>query len=472
MVLEKAPPSDVEAEATVIAALLVDETALPRIAAILNPRDFADERHAWMYEAALKIWDRNEAVNQVTLAHELGRNGKLEEAGGLAYISQIVADLPTSIGVEHAARIITRDATYRRLIDAAGTIARIGYDGGPNLSDALARSENLLLDLRGGERLRDFVPLRDLLEEFLGPPTDEEAARLTEPARTGFSDLDTLLTGLKRSDLAVLAARPSVGKSALALALARNLALGQQGKVAIFSLEMSGEQVASRLVSAEANVDSQRLPWGRHSEAEEARISRAIGNLSQAEIYIDDTPGLNVAELRAKARRIKMDVGLDLLVVDHIQLMHADFGREANRVMEISYISRSLKELARELQVPVLAVSQLSRAVEARQPHIPMLSDLRESGSIEQDADVVIFIYREDMYVQREEWEDQHPGEPGSHYPAGVAQLIVAKHRNGPTGVVHLRFVKNIAKFEDLLLRQEEVPPPDVEWSLDAFSND
>lgn len=471
MVLEKAPPSNAEAEATVVAAVLVDAAALPHVVPIVNVADFFEERHAWMYEAALSIWERNEAVNQVTLAHELGRRGKLEDVGGLAYISQIVSDLPTSVGVEHAARIVTRDATYRRLIDAAGSIARIGYDGGPNLSDALSRSESLLLALRGGERLRDFVPLRDLLEGFLGPPADDDAARLAEPARTGFSDLDTLLNGLKRSDMAVLAARPSVGKSALALAMARNLALGQQGKVAVFSLEMSGEQVASRLVSAEANVDSQRLPWGRHTEAEEARISRAIGNLSQAEIYVDDTAGLSVAELRAKARRIKMDIGLDMLVVDHIQLMHAGFGNETNRVAEISYISRSLKELARELEVPVLAISQLSRAVEARQPHIPMLSDLRESGSIEQDADVVMFIYREDMYVQREEWEDLHPQEPGAHYPAGVAQLIVAKHRNGPTGTVHLRFVKNVAKFEDLLLRQEEVSQPDAEWSLDAFAN-
>ena len=469
MVLEKAPPSNAEAEATVIASLLIDPDAIAHVAPLVQSADFFQQRHAWMYEAALAFWERREAINQVTVAHELSRRGQLEAAGGHAYLSQIVLDLPTSVGVEHSARIVQRDAIYRRLIDVAGTIARIGYEGGANVYDSLDRADTLLLALRSGERLRDFVPLRDLLAGFLGPPPESEDRRLRDPARTGFSDLDALLGGMKRSDLIVLAARPAVGKSALALAIARNLALGQHGRVGIFSLEMSAEQVATRLVSAEAAVDSQRLPWGRHTEAEEAKISRAIGNLSKAEIFIDDTPGLSVTELRAKARRLVADLGIDLLVVDHMQLLHAGFGNENNRVAEMSYISRTLKEVARELEVPVLALSQLSRAVEARHPHIPMLSDLRESGSIEQDADIVCFIYREDMYLRREDWEDLHPAEPGAHYPAGVAQVIVAKHRNGPTGTLHLRFLKNIAKFEDLLLRQEEAP--DAHWSLDAFSN-
>ncbi len=490
MVLDQAPPSNPEAEATVIASLLVDAEAISRVAAFLQPRDFLQERHAWMYEGALALWDRNEAINQVTLAHELVRRDRLEEAGGHAYLSQLVADLPTTVGVEYSGKIVQRDATYRRLIEAAGTIARIGYEAGPNLPDALGRAESLLLALRGGERLRDFVSLRDLLESFLGPPSDEDERRLTDVARSGFADLDALLTGFKRSDLVVMAARPSVGKSALALSMARNLALAQGGKVAFFSLEMSAEQIAARLVSAESEVESQRLPWGHHTEVEEGRISRAIGNLSRAEIYIDDTPGSTVAELRAKARRLDSEVGLDLIVVDHMQLVHVSvgMGADVNRVAEMSYISRSLKELARELETPVLALSQLSRAVESRQPHIPLLSDLRESGSIEQDADVVFFIYREDMYVQQDDWEDLHPDEP-EMYPSGVAQLIIAKHRNGPTGVVHLRFRKNIAKFEDLLVRSEEAegaadaqptmnqltapttsaPVGDAEWDLDKY---
>ena len=474
VVAQQAPPHNPEAEATVIASILVDLEAISRVAAFLQPQDFFQERHVWMYEAALALWDRHEAINPVTMAHELMRRGRLDEVGGHSYLSQIVADLPTSVGVEYSAKIVQRDATYRRLIEAAGVIARIGYEGGPSLQEGLGRAESLLLALRGGERLRDFVSLRDLLESFLGPPSEEDERRLLDVARTGFSDLDSLLTGLKRSDLTVLAARPSVGKSALALSMARNLAIGQSGKVAFFSLEMSAEQLAARLVSGEAEVESQRLPWGRHSEAEEGRISRAIGVLSRAEIYIDETPGITIAELRAKARRLSHEVGLDMIIVDHMQLVHAgnSMGMDTNRVAEMSYISRSLKELARELEVPVLALSQLSRAVESRHPHVPLLSDLRESGSIEQDADVVVFIYREDMYVQQEEWEDMHPAQPES-YPSGVAQLIVAKHRNGPTGTVHLRFRKNIAKFEDLLVREDQADPVagDAPWDLDSYAD-
>ena len=503
MVIEQAPPNDPEAEATVLASLIVDEEAISRVASFLQPEDFFQERHAQIYEAALALWDRSEAINQVTVAHELQRRTQLEGVGGLTYISHIVAELPTTIGVEFSGKIVQRDGTYRRLIDAAGQIARIGYAGGPNLQEGIGRAEALLMTLSGGDRLRDFVPLRDLLESFLGPPEEEEG-RLNEPARTGFADLDQLVGGLKRSDLTILAARPSVGKSSLALAMSQNLALGQGGRVAFFSLEMSAEQLAARLVSAEAEVEFSRLPFGRHSETEEGRISRAIGRLSRAEIYIDDTPGMTVAELRAKARRLDHDVGLDLVVVDHIQLLHASAGGgDGNRVTEMSFMSRSLKELARELEIPVVALSQLSRAVEQRHPHVPMLSDLRDSGSLEQDADVVLFIYREDMYVAPDEWDDLHPEEP-ENYPNGDAQIIVAKHRNGPTGTVHLRFIKKLAKFEDFFTREEPVDgdlalaqqaglapgaaggsgggpgaggvgpdgPGDAQWALEAYDDD
>ncbi len=461
MVLDQAPPNNIEAETAVLASILVDPEALSRVASFLQPEHFFENRHQAMYRAALALDERREPINPITLAHELAREDKLEEAGGHAYLSQIVADLPTTVGVEYSARIVERDATYRLLIEAAGTIARWGYEAGPNLPETLARSEALLLSLRGGERLRDFVSLRDLLESFLGPPDEDDDEGLQEPARTGFMELDQLLVGLKKSDLVVLAARPSVGKSALALAMSRNLAIGQGGKVALFSLEMSAEQVATRLVSAEAEVPSQRLPYGQHTETEEGRISRAIGVLSRAEIYIDDTPGGTVAEIRAKARRLAHEVGLDLIVVDHMQLVHggAGGGLDVNRVAEMSYISRSLKELARELEIPVLALSQMSRAVEARQPHVPLLSDLRESGSIEQDADIVIFIYREDMYVRQEDWEDMHPESPEG-YQRGLAQIIVAKHRNGPVGTVNVRFRRDLAKFEDLLVYTEDAPAP------------
>ena len=489
MVLDQAPPSNIEAETTVLASILVDPEALSRVASFLQPEDFFENRHQAMYRAALAVDERREAINPITLAHELAREDKLAEAGGHAYLSQIMADLPTTVGVEYAAKIVQRDAVYRRLIDAAGTIARIGYQAAPNLPESLGRAEALLLSLRGGERLRDFVTLRDLLESFLGPPDEEDGDGLQEPARTGFMELDRLLGGLKKSDLVVLAARPSVGKSALSLAIARNLAIGQGGTVALFSLEMSADQVATRLVSAEAEVTSQRLPYGQHTEQEEGRISRAIGVLSRAEVYIDDTPGGTVAEIRAKARRLAHEVRLDLIVVDHMQLVHggAGSGFDVNRVSEMSYISRSLKELARELEVPILALSQMSRAVEARQPHVPLLSDLRESGSIEQDADIVIFIYREDMYVRQEDWETMHPEEPEG-YQRGLAQIIVAKHRNGPIGTVNVRFRRDLAKFEDLLVYAEDTPPArpdfasvgaapgtlpggDASWNLSAFDD-
>jgi replicative DNA helicase len=274
--------------------------------------------------------------------------------------------------------------------------------------------------------------------------------------RTGFMDLDTLLGGLKRSDLVILAARPSLGKTSLALNIARNSAVGQNAKVAIFSLEMAAEQLVQRLLSSESGVDSTRLRLGLHTEAEERRVMNALGILSGVDIYVDDSAVQRVTEIRSKALRLHRDKGLDLIIVDYLQLI-AGTERGDNRVQEISYISRALKGLARELDVPVIAVSQLNRAPEMRSPHIPMLSDLRESGSIEQDADVVVFIYREDVYVRKEDWDLTHPD--GSPYPAGDAQIIIAKHRNGPTGTLHLRFRQKLARFEDLLLRDEEQEP-------------
>jgi len=273
--------------------------------------------------------------------------------------------------------------------------------------------------------------------------------------RTGFVDLDTLLGGLKHSDLIVLAARPSLGKTSLGLNITRNAAVGQGARVAIFSLEMAAEQLAQRLLASESDVDSTRLRLGQHTEREERRLMHALGTLAQAEIYVDDTAVPTVMEIQAKAKRLHREKGVDLVIVDYLQLIRGE-GRNDNRVQEVGHISRSLKGLARELDVPVIAVSQLSRAPEMRTPHIPQLSDLRESGSIEQDADVVAFIYREDVYVAREQWQASHPEASGDTYPAGIAQIIVAKHRNGPTGTVHLRFRQRIAKFEDLLVREEE----------------
>ncbi len=453
MPTERLPPHDIEAEEAVIASLLVDSEAIYKVAAILQPDDFFREKNAWAYEACFTLWERNEAINEVTVGHELARRDRLEQIGGLAYLSRLVTELPTPIGVEHYARIVKRDAVYRRLIEAASRITQLAYSGGPDLDGTLARAESLLLSLSTGQRLSDFVHIRDVLDGFWeGPGLEAFKGGLQGTVRTGFMDLDTLLGGLKRADLIVLAARPSLGKTSLALNIARNAAVGQNAKVAIFSLEMAAEQLVQRLLASESGVDSTRLRLGLHTEAEERRVMNALGILSAIDVYVDDSAVQRVTEIRSKALRLHRDQGLDLVIVDYLQLIHGS-ERGDNRVQEISLISRSLKELARELDVPVIAVSQLSRAPEMRSPHIPMLSDLRESGSIEQDADVVVFIYREDVYVRKEDWELSHP--EGSPYPVGDAQIIIAKHRNGPTGTIHLRFRQKLARFEDLLLRDE-----------------
>ena len=458
MVLEKLPPHDIAAEEAVVAACLVDSEVIFKVAPILRPEHFFREKNGWVFEAVRTLWDRNEAINQITVAHELARRDRLEPIGGVAYLAQIIADLPTVVGVEYYAQIVARDAVYRDLISLAGKVAQRAYEGGSDLEQVIGWAETQLMALRAGEAVRDFVHIRTLLEKYLEESglDGEEPTTGPQVIRTGFIDLDTLLGGLKRSDLVILAARPSMGKSALAMSFARNAAVGQKAKVAVFTLEMSADQVAQRLLSSEANVDSTRLRLGEHTEAEERRIMHAMGVLASSDIYIDDTAVLTVGEMRGKALRLQREHGLDLVVVDYLQLMQGNGGRNDNRVQEISMISRTLKTIARELNVPVVALSQLSRAVESRTPHIPMLSDLRESGSIEQDADVVMFIYREDYYKSREEHESINPERPARSFPAGIAQVIIAKHRNGPVGNVDLRFIHKTAKFEDLMVRDDE----------------
>jgi len=452
---EKLPPHDIEAEEAVVASLLVDAEAIYKVAPRLKAEDFFREKNAWIYEACRALWDRSESINQITVAHELARRGRLEDIGGVSYLSRLTTELPTSVGVEHYAGIVQRDATYRKLISAAGHIAQLAYEGGADIGEVLGRAETLISGVRQGDTLRDFVHIRELLAGYL---ENAEAglgavAAQARAVTTGFMDLDTLLGGLKRGDLVIVAARPSLGKTSLVLNFARNAAARQSGTVAFFSIEMAAEQLVQRLLAMESGVDSTRLAFGQHSDRDERRISQALGVLSDLSVYFDDSAMLTVAEMRAKARRLQMERGLDLVLVDYLQLMHSGM-RNENRVQEVSYISRSLKQLARDLDVPVIACSQLSRAAESRANNVPQLSDLRESGSIEQDADVVMFIYREDKYVAREEWQRQHPDRPADSYPAGITQLVVAKHRNGPTGTIHLRFREKMARFEDLLVRE------------------
>lgn len=454
---EKLPPHDIEAEEAIIASLLVDPEAIFKVATELRAEDFFREKNAWVYECCRALWDRSESINQITVAHELARRNRLEDVGGVSYLSRLVTELPTSVGVEHYAGIVQRDAIYRRLISAAGQIAQIAYEGGADIVDTLARAETLVSAVRQGETLRDFVHIRDLLTGYLESAEAGVGAVAAEAraVTTGFMDLDTMLTGLKRGDLVVVAARPSLGKTSLVLNYARNAAARQQATVAFFSIEMAAEQLVQRLMAMESGVDSTRLAFGQHSERDERKIMQALGVLSDLAVYFDDSASLTVAEMRAKARRLQLERGLDLVIVDYLQLMHSGL-RSENRVQEVSYITRSLKQLARDLDVPVIACSQLSRAAEVRANNQPQLSDLRESGSIEQDADVVMFIYREDKYVSREEWQKQHPDRSADSYPAGITQIIVAKHRNGPTGTIHLRFRDRIARFEDLLVREPE----------------
>ncbi len=452
---DKLPPFDVEAEEAVIASALVDEDAVARIESIVQPEHFFRDQNRWAFEACLELWSRNESINQVTLAHELSRRGKLDEVGGIPYISRIVGELPTPIGVEHFAGIVRRDAIYRSMITCGSQIVQLAYQGGPDLEGAIGRAENLVMELRTSHRTGDLIPLRQYLDEFWeADPIDRPFAGTIGAVRSGFMDLDELLGGFHRSDLIICAARPSVGKSSLLLNFARNAAVGHNARVAIFTIEMKGDQLAQRLLASESGVDGTRLRLGQRTDAEEQRLMQATSVLHDLEIYIDDSAIVTVAQLQAKLKRLIQQIGgIDLVLIDYLQLMQTGGRHRDNRVQEVSEISRGLKMLARDLDVPVMAAAQLSRAPEMRQPHIPLLSDLRESGSIELDADVVMVIYRDDVYVSRVEWEVRNFDQP---YPEGITKLIVAKHRNGPTGVVHLRFRSHLSRFEDLMVLEEE----------------
>ena len=454
---EKLPPHDADAEEAVNGSLLIDGTSIYKIAGFLESKHFYHEQNKLIYEACLSLYQHDEAINQITVAQELDRRQKLEACGGAAYLSHLIATCPTSLDIETYAQIVYRLSMMRSLINAADQIATIGYQAEPDIDASLDKAESILFRLRHGGGPRDFVHIRQVLDKYFetAAPTPEAEAH-AEPityARSGFNKLDEFLGGFQRSDLIVVAGRPSMGKTSLALSIARNAAVEQGACVALFSLEMACEPLVTRLLSNEANVDSRRVRFGLYNENEEKRIMEAIGRLSEAPIYIDDTPILRVVEVRSKARRLYLERGINLIIIDHLGLMHADIKTE-NRVQEISYISRSLKAIARELDVPLLAVSQLSRAPEWRASHKPQLSDLRDSGSIEQDADVVIFIYRDDYYyTTREDWEKDHPGED---YPQGIANIMVAKHRNGPTGEIDLHFLPRTAKFEDITTTSEE----------------
>ena len=445
---DRLPPHDIDAEEAVIGSLLIDGSTIYQVGSLIKPDSFYSERNAQIYSACLSLYQRNEAINQITLAQELDRLGKLEACGGAAYLSHLISIVPTSLDIEHYAQIVYRLAIMRYLISAGRQIADIGFAADPSVDASLGRAEDLLFKLRRGQFSQDLVPIRQVLDKYFEETalsaSDKEGAEASH-VLSGYTGLDEYLSGFQKSDLIIAAGRPSMGKTSLALNIARNAAVDYGATVAIFSLEMSRESLVFRLLSSEARVNLKQVRLGHHSEAEERRIMDATGVLSEAPIYIDDSPQLQVVELRSKARRLYHEHGVNLIIVDYLQLMQGD-GKNENRVQEISYISRSLKAIARELDVPLIAVSQLSRAVEWRASHRPQLSDLRESGSIEQDADVVLFVYRDEVYVTEDEWRVNHPDES---YPP-PSELIIAKHRNGPTGHINLRFIPKLAKFENI----------------------
>jgi replicative DNA helicase len=440
--IDRLPPQNPEAEEAVLGSLLMDPEAVGKIAAFLKPDDFYRERNANLYAAMLAIYERREPVDFTTVTDELTRQGRYDEVGGLAYLSHLVGIVPTAVHVEYYARIVERTSVKRRLISAAGKIAAVAYDDSLDLDTTLEKAEQLLFGVAQRRVTRDFEHIGSILGEYLEQMEARAADAGGRGVPTGFIELEKLTGGLQRSDLIIVAARPSMGKSSLALNMVQNAALRHHATCAIFSLEMSKQQLAHRLLCSESGVDATKLRLGMINESDQRKLHRAFELLSEAPIYIDDTPSISITELRSKSRRLAAEVGIELVVVDYLQLATTGRNNE-NRVQEISAISQSLKGLARELNAPVLALSQLSRAVEARTPHIPMLSDLRESGSLEQDADIVLFIYREDMYNRDTDKK-------------GIADIYVAKHRNGPTGQFSLLFLEKSTRFVDLEVYRNE----------------
>ncbi len=436
--IDRLPPHSLEAEQSVLGAILIDRETIIEIAEFLQPQDFYRQAHGTVYKAMLELFERREPVDLVTVAETLERGEDLEQIGGRAYLSQLSNQTPTAVHAVQYARIVERKAVLRNLIGAAGKIAGIGYEDPAEIQEAIDRAESELFQVSNRRITAGFSQLKELLHSAYDRLDYLHAHRgELSGISSGFLDLDQLTTGFQRSDLIIVAARPSVGKTSFALNIAEHAAVREHKTVGVFSLEMSKEQLVLRLLSSVANIDSKRLRSGFLEELDFTRIAPAMNDLSEASLYIDDTPNITSMELRTKARRLQAESGLDLVIVDYLQLMQAaTSNRDSNRVQEVSEISRGLKALARELSVPVIALSQLSRQPEMRESKEPRLSDLRESGAIEQDADLVLFLYRE---KDRGAEDQDADGE--------IINLKLAKHRNGPTGDLQLWFKKRQTRF-------------------------
>mgnify|MGYP001342036031 CR=1 FL=1 len=449
---DKIPPHDIEAEQAVIGAIFLEPDAFSKVGEILVPEDFYRADHQRIFRCMLDVYNQNKPTDVVIVTSELKARNLLEEVGGISYLRELTQAVPTAANIEYYSTIVHEKATLRRLIRAATDIATEGYTSEEHVEVILDEAEKTILEVSRRQGGGEFQNITDVLVEtyeqieFLYNRKEELTG-----VPTGFVDLDKMTAGFQPSDLIIVAARPSVGKTAFALNIAQNVATKTDENVAIFSLEMGAQQLVMRMLCAEGNIQASNLRTGRLDPDEWSKLTMAIGTLSNTGIYIDDTPGIRVNEIRAKCRRLKQEQGLGMIVIDYLQLIQGSGKPGENRQQEVSEISRSLKGLARELEVPVIALSQLSRSVEARQDKRPMMSDIRESGSIEQDADIVSFLYRDDYYNQEEEEGNSNNS---------VIEIIIAKQRNGPVGTVKLAFLKDFNKFVDLDETNEQNIPP------------
>lgn len=446
---DRLPPQNIEAEQAVLGAIFLEEQALITASERLTPEDFYRVSHQRIFEVMLTLGERREPVDLVTVTAELNDRKWLEEVGGVNYLSDLASSVPTAANVEYYSKIVEEKALLRRLIRVATNIAAEGYTSSDDVDAILDDAEKTILEVSQQKNTSNFIPIKDVLVE-----TYEKIEMLHNQKGeitglpSGFSDLDKMTAGFQRSDLIIVAARPSVGKTAFALNIAQNVAKVTGENVAIFSLEMGAQQLVQRMLCAEGNIDAQKMRTGRLEPEDWEKLTMAMGALSKTGIYIDDTPGIKVNEIRAKARRLKQEKGLGMIVIDYLQLIQGSGRRGENRQQEVSEISRTLKAIARELDVPVIALSQLSRGVESRQDKRPMMSDIRESGSIEQDADIVAFLYRDDYYDKESEAKN-------------TIEIIIAKQRNGPVGTVELAFLKEFNKFKglDRVHDESNIPP-------------
>ena len=434
----KIPPHDIEAEQAILGSMLTDQDAVVEAIEILKPEDFYREDNRYIYEAMSNLYSRGEPVDIITVKNELASMQKFEAVGGIEYLALLPDKVPLVANADKYIKIVEEKSILRQLIKTAGEIEGLGYEQTEEIDNIMDQAEKKIFDIMQGKNQKGYTPIKDVLVETFADL--EKLYNQKEPITgipTGFADLDYKTAGLHESDLILVAARPAMGKSAFALNIATNAAINAKKPVIIFNLEMSKSQLVNRMLCSEAMVDSNKIRTGKIDEEDWIKLATALGPLSEAPIYIDDTPGISIAEIRAKCRKLKIEKDIGLVVIDYLQLIQGSGKRNASREQEISEISRSLKILAKELNVPVIALSQLSRAAEARQDHRPMLSDLRESGAIEQDADIVMFLYRDDYYNPDSEKKN-------------IAEVILAKHRAGSTGTVELLWMGNYTKFANL----------------------